>query len=306
MKKIILTSFVLIVANFAMSQQSTRYSQYRFYPMLINPASTGNIGNIQIATGLKAMWNNVPGAPRTQFLAADGSFFRKKFGWGVEIQNDAAALLKQRKILGNFAYRHRLGKSKWLSVGLGAGVKQHIFDGTQAVHENPMDAAFPHGQINAFRPSINFGGMYFQRNAFVGLSVESLYQYQVDYTGMDREDLANAVSRYFLTAGYDFKISDKWVYRQMILFKFEAKNPSQFDFTPMVEFNKKTTFGLSYRHEESISVIFQNQLGKAFKFGYAYDFQTNGLNTVTNGSHELMLMYTIDNSRFGYKNPRYF
>ncbi len=40
--------------------------------------------------------------------------------------------------------------------------------------------------------------------------------------------------------------------------------------------------------------LFELRLNENFRFGYAYDYVTSDLGAYTNGSHEIMLNYTIN------------
>ena len=67
-----------------------------FAPTLINPGATGGEGFTTLTCGLKSMWVGIEGAPNTQFVAAEGTFYRKKIGWGVNVENDQFGLLSQK------------------------------------------------------------------------------------------------------------------------------------------------------------------------------------------------------------------
>ncbi|MDH3710141.1 MAG: type IX secretion system membrane protein PorP/SprF, partial [Cyclobacteriaceae bacterium] len=62
-------------------------------------------------------------------------------------------------------------------------------------------------------------------------------------------------------------------------------------------FHDLVTVGASYRSGDAFLWLFQLQLNEKFKFGYAYDMTSSGLNQFSNGTHELMLNFQIDISR---------
>ena len=71
--------------------------------------------------------------------------------------------------------------------------------------------------------------------------------------------------------------------------------------------NKKWWFGAMYRYNESVGVNIAYQIKESFMFGYAYDFQINGLSRVSKmGSHEVMLSYDLNSKNKAYGSPRYF
>lgn len=296
----------LLVSFGTIAQQSTRLSQYMFNPILMNPAATGNVGNINISGGFKSMWANVPGAPTTQFVSVDGTVKRKKFGVGLEIQNDQAGLLSQRKAVVNGSYRKRLTGKSWLAVGVGLGAKQHLIDGAKSTFQTEGDAAISTVFMNKWSPATTAGIYFFNGNSAVGLSAENVLKYTVNFTGQNRDIISSSVTRFQFTAGHRFRFSKDLSLKQFVAVKYEYNNPIQVDITPMLEYQEKIALGVGYRYNESISMIIQNQINDQFRVGYSYDFQTNRLASVTNGSHELMLTYTIVKNKPNFSNPRYF
>lgn len=305
MKQILTFALCLCIGS-SFGQQSTRLSQYMFNPMLVNTAASGYEGHWAIAGGFKSMWNSVPGAPKTQFLSVDGISKNEKWGFGGQLINDQAGLLTQRLVLGNLNYRFRLTQTTWLSAGVGLGFKQHVIDGTQSTFENAGDAAIATLYMSHFSPATTWGIFLYNRNTKIGLSSENVIQYKIDYTDVDRAITSKAVTRFYLIAQQRFPISENLAFIPAVSFKFEYKNPVQLDLTPMLSIQDKFRFGLGYRYDESVSLIVQNQINRNFSIGYAYDFQTNGLSSVTNGSHELQLRYAFIKERPTFINPRTF
>ena len=175
----------------------------------------------------------------------------------------------------------------------GFGIKQHSFDGTKASAFESEDVAIPQGYMTQVKPTVNFGAFYSAPKVQIGASVENALGYKINYTGLPRPVTVRAKTRIYVTGGYNIPLSNSLVFRPFIQFKYEHQNPSQVDITPLLEYNKQLTFGAGYRHNESVSFIFQDQISEQFRIGYAYDYQTNGLNGVNNGSHELMISYSL-------------
>lgn len=287
------------------AQQSTRFSQFNFSPLLINPAAAGNEGNL-LTTGFKSMWNGIPGAPRTQFLTIEGHLLHKKIGWGVEVQNDQAALLKQRKVLLSGTYRQRVSEQAWLNFGAAIGPKQHIYDGHLSTFKQNGDPSIPNQRINQIKPAVNLGVYFSNRRWRIGLSGENANQYHINFADGNGQQTARAQARLYATAQYRYPINRDFMLIAGLMYKYEQNNPSQLDITPLLQYNNRFTFGLGYRPSESISGIVQFEIVNGLKVGYAYDYQTNALNSVSNNSHELMLRYGFGNQRSGSKSPRDF
>ncbi len=252
------------------------------------------------------MWAGIEGAPNTQFLAAEGTFYRKKIGWGVQIENDQFGLLSQKKVLLNSTYRIRTGKKSFLAFGPGFGIKQHVFDGTKASAYQMQDDAIAQGQMSQVKPTVNLGVFMQSPRYQIGLSVENALGYDINYTGLPRPVSARAKERFYFIAGVHLPLTKGLELIPLVQVKYEHNNPFQVDFTPMIEYNSQLSFGVGYRHGESVSFICQNKFSQKFRIGYAYDYQTNGLNGVNNGSHELMISYSLGTNNPIFSNPRYF
>ncbi len=296
----------LLASSIGHAQQSTRLSQYMFNPMIIHPAAAGNTGNTNITCGIRSLWNGVPGAPQTQYLTADLANKRKKIGVGLELQNDQAALFGQKKAALNLSYRWRTGNNSWFAVGANAGVKQHVFDGTKATFQTANDAAINTVYASDVKPVFGTGIYFFSKNQTFGLTVDNAIQYKIDYTSVSRQMKGQSTARLNLTGSQNFRLGSAIVYKQFVSLKYEYLNPVQVDITPMFEYQEKIALGFGYRHKESVSFIFQDQLSPNLKIGYAYDYQTNLLNSVSNGSHEFFITFSILRSKKMFNNPRYF
>jgi type IX secretion system PorP/SprF family membrane protein len=287
-------------------QQTTRISQFDFNQMLIHPASVGGQGHITVFTGLKTLWGGIDGAPTTQFITVDGTLLHKHMGWGIEIQNDQAALLNQKKIIFNGSYRIRRGYTSWIALGGGIGIKQHVFDGVKAQAHDETDVAISKFFVSQIRPAVNLSAIYFAEKKYLGISIDNPFRYKINFTKEDRIVVGKSIARVNLSAGHDFRINSQLTFRQSILVKYEHKNPLQVDITPYVIIKNQLTFGAGYRFNESVSFIAQFRIVPELKIGYAYDFQLNELNTASNGSHELLLSYSFLQEKHVFSNPRFF
>ncbi|MBU2018256.1 MAG: type IX secretion system membrane protein PorP/SprF [Bacteroidetes bacterium] len=291
---------------FANAQQSTRLSQYFFNPLLVNTASAGMHQNWAVGGGFKSMWSSIPGAPKTQFLTIDGTLMDRKIGVGFIVENDEAGLLGQKKVMANGNYRIRLSQHNWLAIGAGIGIKQHVIDGAKSTFEKNGDNAISTVYMSDVAPSSSAGVYFFNRGTTIGVSFENILRYKIDYTDVDRSITSRATSRINVLASHRIPLAKDWVLIPNVLVKYEHNNPLQIDITPMVEVRQRFKVGIGYRHKESTSLIVQNEITERFSAGYAYDFQTNGLASVTNGSHELMLRYLFLKNKSNYVNPRNF
>ena len=62
-------------------------------------------------------------------------------------------------------------------------------------------------------------------------------------------------------------------------------------------------FGASFRHQDGFAGMVGMNLSNSINLGYSYDVTTSQLNTVSKGTHELLIGFLIGN-RYGDWCPR--
>lgn len=296
----------MLIGVHALGQQATRLSQYFFNPIMVNTAAAGMHQNWMLSAGLKSMWSSVEGAPKTQFINADGTILDNKVGIGFILENDEAGLLGQKKIIANGNYRIRLSRKNWLAIGGGIGLFQNTFDGTKSTFQDINDKSIPNVYMSQLAPYTTAGIYFFNKKTTFGISNENLFRYKIDYTDLKRPVKGKSTRRFNFMVSHRIPINKNLTFVPNILFKFEPFNPTQMDLTPMLDIKNQLKIGIGYRHLESISIIVQNYFTDNFSVGYSYDLQTNGLSSVTSGSHEIVLRYLILKNKSIYVNPRNF
>ena len=77
--------------------------------------------------------------------------------------------------------------------------------------------------------------------------------------------------------------------------KFVNPVPVSLDINTKISFRDKIWIGGAYRKDDSFSGMVGFNVGSLFNLGYAYDFTTSALNTVSRGSHEVVLGLLLNN-----------
>lgn len=118
--KYILTALVLSLGTSASAQITTLGSLFYQNQYLGNPAMAGVDQGFKAGLGFNKQWSEVPGAPSAQFLTvANGS---NKVGYGLNLYNDKAGLLKRTRVMATYAYHLPLNdKNDQLHFGLSLG-----------------------------------------------------------------------------------------------------------------------------------------------------------------------------------------
>jgi len=88
-------------------------------------------------------------------------------------------------------------------------------------------------------------------------------------------------------AGYKLPIGDNLALEPSVLVKSVEAAPLQYDATLRLFFQNKFWIGGSYRSDAAIAGLLGMRLKNNMMLAYAYDYAITGLNSVSNGSHEI-------------------
>ena len=91
-----------------------------------------------------------------------------------------------------------------------------------------------------------------------------------------------------------------------VMFKYvqgSSKNNFQPELNLKVQYQDLLWLGGSYRYQDGYAAMAGINIGNSFNVGYAYDITTTALNTVSRGTHEIMVGFLLGN-KYSEKCPR--
>ncbi|MBK7957820.1 MAG: PorP/SprF family type IX secretion system membrane protein [Bacteroidetes bacterium] len=305
---ILLLTFCL--ENFA---QDIHFSQYHNFPLMINPAYTGNFNGMMRVSGIyRNQWftvqnNGAFGTYQTMGLSVDGNILKEQFDLdrlniGLCLYSDHAGggSLTSQEALASISYRKatdRFGKSS-LSLGLQGGmVFKRVFVGDLLFETQAEEFGFNpnlfNGETNIdgrtfMYPDLNVGGMW-QHEAtdyvayYISASVYHIAEPRETFLGNDSNFIPR---RYNFNTGFDFNINDEIVLSHSMLFMQQASAS---------QLNAGMTF--KYFFEEDLmgyALVRYRGWSDAFIFGVGlkkgawrgtltYDLTTSNLNIANSG-----------------------
>lgn len=303
------------------SQQLPQFSQYMFNGLTINPAYAGYKGQGYIQSTFRNQWMNFPGSPQTISLTADLNANNGLVGIGVSLLSDQIGPTKTTSGLISYAHRIQMGEDSFLSLGVGGGASQYLFDAGLFIAKDPLDPDLFFDSQVMFTPNLNTGLFFHSSRFYAGISAFNL----VGRKTLEREDIALSFHdiHYFVTAGFMLPISDIVEFKPSFLIKEVKGAPTSFDINGMFLFVDRLWLGASYRSNMRIgndsvegNFMLNNRTALAFlvevfvtnelRLGYAYDKNLNALENYRNNSHEFSLGYYITKKGSKVKNPRWF
>lgn len=308
----------------AKAQQNIQFTQYIFNSLSVNPAYAGYKEDWYAQGVYRTQWEGLSGAPKTMQFSVDGIVdpATKNMGLGLLVASDKLGPLTYTSAYANYAYRLRLDaqNTKRLSFGLGVGVTNEGLDGVKLTGLDKTDLLMPLGRETTLLPDARAGVYLSTPKFYVGASLMNLFE---DLVGGKSAYNLNYKRHLYLMAGMLNELSEDVKLRPSILLKDDFRGPSSVDLNAMFIFMDKLWLGGSYRtglkvfnrtysddlnldHNNAASAVAQFHVNNSFRIGYSYDFMTNGLSNVQNGSHEITVGLTFQGKSKRIISPRYF
>lgn len=342
MKKLLLLS-AIAVSLLGSAQQRPHYTQYILNNYILNPALSGIENYVDLKLSTRDQWVGLNGAPKTMYLSVQAPIGKKDYrttstsfqvpgdnprgrnywenytaadphhGIGLTVINDKTGSFNRFTANATYAYHLGLSPTTNLSAGFSAGITNISIDRTK--HDftgdgypfDPATGASLSGELNKLRPDIGFGMWLYSKNYFIGLSAQQIIPQKIVLT----DDAAfqgkgRLVPHIFLTGGYRFLIGEDFNAIPSLMVKY-IQGSSKYDVQPEVnlklQYRDDAWIGGSYRYENGYAAMAGINIGNTLNVGYAYDFTTTALNTVSKGTHEFLVGFLIGN-KYSEKCPR--
>lgn len=317
MRIIIYLLMLLICGADLYGQQRPHYTQYMQNMQVINPAVTGMFKALEIRAGVRNQWLGLESSPKTSYatisvpinfdsdmLTAGSADYgieeigtrsdkdaylssENHHGIGATILNDQTGALSRASINLTYAYHLALGDVVNLSVGVGGGIGRISLKAEELNFEDPFEPALADGGSVRWIPDLNVGIFLYAHKFFLGGSMQQVMKQKLVFNDDYKDGLE--VSHYFVTAGYRFWVSESISLTPSVMFKHIEPLPMGIDYNLRVSFRNNFWLGGSFRKRDAISAIAGFTISKTFDAGYAYDFTRSSLNTVSNGTHEIVI-----------------
>ena len=307
MKKIVVTSLLLIVCNWGLkAQQDAQYTQYMYNTMAVNPAYAGSRGVFSITALHRSQWVGLDGAPTTQTLNLNTPVGRR-VGVGLSIVNDKIGNGTNQDTYfdGVVSYTVPTSQTGRLSFGLKAG-GHSLNINFNKLRNYQNEGVSGSGIDKKFSPNFGAGVYYHTNHFYAGLSVPNFLKtehFESSTTSLAQERM----NIYFIT-GYIFDLNPNLKFKPAALIKAVNGAPLQVDISANFLLNEKFNIGLAYRWDAALSALVGFQLSNQLMIGLAYDKETTALgNTSFNdGSFEILLRYEFRNKIKNVIAPRFF
>lgn len=335
MKKILLIGLLSFIASTSFAQQKPHYTQYILNNYILNPALTGIENYTDIKICARDQWVGLNGAPKTYYLSIHGPIGKRDYkttatslnlpgenprgkaywenytasephhGIGFFMINDNTGLYSHFTADISYAYHLGLSPRTNIAAGFSGGISKISYDRAKATPVNPNDPALGNNGTDIYKivPDLNAGIWLYSADYFIGLAAQQVTSPEMSFAN----DGAGfkLVPHFFATAGYRFLLNDDINAIPSIMVKYVKGVPltPQFDINVKLQYMDLLWLGASYRLHDGYAAMVGMNVASRFNVGYAYDFTTTELNTVSRGTHEFILGFLLGN-RYKDNCPR--
>lgn len=303
MRKIFLTTLVLLASSYAIAQQDAQYTQYMYNTANINPAYAGSRGVLSVFGLHRTQWVGLDGAPVTNTLAISSPVANSRLGVGLSFVNDRIGPTNDNKISADISYTIPTSETYKLSFGVKGTAELFNFDRNKLYMYSSNDLALQ-SINNEFIPNVGAGVYLHSDKTYVGLSVPNFLQSK-KYSDNDRAIYMDRM-HYYLIGGHVFDVSSSVKFKPAFLAKVTEGAPLQLDLSGNFMFNDKFVLGAAYRWSAAVSAMAGFQVTPGLYIGYGYDMETTKLANYNSGSHEVFLRFELFKNADRIVSPRFF
>ncbi|MCX6206011.1 MAG: type IX secretion system membrane protein PorP/SprF [Bacteroidetes bacterium] len=336
LKRIFIILIVFITIH-GKAQQRPYYTQYIMNNYLINPAVAGIENYWDLKLSHRMQWVGLQDAPVTSYITIQGPVHKADYnnetattfhadgqnprgtnywrdytapdphaGIGFTMINDRTGPLNRFAAYGTYAYHVGLSSTTNLSAGISAGFTNMSLDASKlnfgTISVDP--AVGSSGLINKIKPDISAGLWLYSSDYFIGLSAQQIVPEQIAFSDNTvYVDKGKLVPHLFLSAGYRMQMSDDVSFLPSVLIRYINPLPIGFDMNAKFQYQDLLWAGASYRYQDGFAAMIGVNLNHNINIGYSYDMQTSQLNTVSKGTHEILIGFLLGN-KYGDWCPR--
>ncbi|HEY4150302.1 MAG TPA: type IX secretion system membrane protein PorP/SprF [Chitinophagaceae bacterium] len=336
MKKTVLAMCGILLFAAAGAQQQPQYTQYIINNYIINPALTGIENYTDVKLSHRHQWVGLQDAPVTTYFTIhkplgkqddrttatsfeipgenprghnyweDYQAAKPHSGIGMKVINDRTGPLNRFAGYVSYAYHIGISPRTSISAGFEAGVTDISLDRNELDFgaANPVDpAVYNSGAINQLKPDFGAGIWVYSADYFIGVSAQQIVPQKIYFSDNKLQQAGKLIPHLFFTSGYRFDIDDDFSLLPSFMLKYVQPTPAQLDLNAKLQYRDLAWIGASYRIKDGYAGMLGINVSNTFNVSYAYDYTTTLLNTVSKGTHEIVLGFLIGN-KYGDWCPR--
>ncbi|MFH2143473.1 MAG: PorP/SprF family type IX secretion system membrane protein [Bacteroidota bacterium] len=286
----------LIYISNTEAQQISSYQMFHMNQYLQSPAAAGTKPYVFLSTSYMQNWSGIKGAPNVQSVSVH-SLISERVGLGGKMFYENTGLSGQFGAEITYAYHIPIGSGGTkLSLGLSGILSQYSLHKDEFIIADADDEAINNAENDIIVPDAAFGFSIYKPNKFfINYGAYQLLNRQVNFLNNDNIDNLR-VRHHFLNAGCFFAAGEKLKLEPSVMLKLNEKGIFQADLGIKSIIADLLALGVYYRTGEAV-LPFIGVDTKHLVFGYSYGIILGDIKNYSVGSHEIMLILKINNSK---------
>ena len=253
---------------------------------LINPAATGKGGDINGSLSIRQQWVGFTGGPSVQALKVDGFMKQIRSGFGVRWINDTFGPQKTNNLKLNYAYFVPFEEVAFLSLGLGMGIMNNVYDQSVFFAYDPDDEAITMDVQSKTIPDFDFGFEFDTRIFEIGASVTHFTYMYAD------QSLVRPMRNIYAYTRVKIPMNRYWDFIPGITWH-NTRKLNTCEVNAAFRYNNNVCVNFVYRNPMSCGMALGINIYKGFRIAYSYDYGFDNLSNYNSGSHEVTVSYNI-------------
>ncbi len=287
----------------ATAQSWPQHSLWHLNPVRFNPAASANLYSLEATGALRRQWVDLPGSPTTTQVTLGAPVYIARGGVSLGLERDVIGAQRSTEIRGAFSYQILNTEEFLLSLGAGISWRNAnldsrtlrtpggVYEGNGVDHQDPILA---NSTTSSAGIGADVGLELVWRETSVGIAVVNALEPRINWEGLDRvfprSTLLYAMTVLPLAELIDLQVTG---IAQTDASVWQAQLGS------MLWYNRNIGFGAAFRGYSANTIdAVSGQVGwrssNSLALAYSYDYGLSELERAHDGSHELVLRYTLD------------
>lgn len=338
-RKPLLLLLLTLLSQGIYAQQQPHYTQYILNPFIINPAVAGIENYWDVKASHRHQWTGLNGAPVTTYLTVHGPLRKSDYpqasvtgltppgenprgraywqeyttppahaGIGVTILNDRTGPLNRFSFSATYAHHIPLSSRLNVSGGISIGMQSVSVDAAKLQFQQPGDPVVASSTLlNKWRPEVNAGLLLYGADFYIGAAVQNIVPQEITYDNGkvvgDSLYRGKLVPHLFFSGGYRLWMTEDVSVLPSVMVRLITAAPISYDVNAKFLYRDRLWWGASYRIKDGFAAMLGVNISSTVNIGYSYDYTTSSLNTVSKGTHEVLIGFLLGN-RYGDLCPR--
>ena len=266
------------------AQQLPLSNQYTLNKFSLSPAYAGTGEGFEIFGTYRNEWMNIPGAPESKIISANG-IICKNMGLGGTISSQQAGIFEDLSASVSYAYHVKLSGDHKLSFGLGIGMLESRVNiaGTSA-QADPVAAN--NADVTAMVMDAGFGMLYRFKGLSVGIALPRMLSSKIkDINGNTVYTLAMQQG---FNIGYKYAINSDWAIDPIVKVSMVKDAAMFYEMSVPVVYKNKIWIAPFYKKTDMALAVGGSPYSSLI-VSYAYEFASKGIMGESGGTHEITL-----------------